>query len=205
MDPVVYLYVLLVVALIVLLTWDRILGPFLEDIGVLRPADSDETVSTYASAEARDYDELRPAPRAAASLPSRPVGEVKREVKREVSGEVEPGLLHISEKALREQGRDAYEQGAIDVYATLLKLGYLDEAVRARQLGGLKQAIHKLTFRHTGIFGATGGKTLQRFNELVDAVPLELDSELPRRTPIAGRELAPDARFIDDDELAAAH
>jgi hypothetical protein len=72
-----------------------------------------------------------------------------------------------------------------------------------KPLGGLKQVIHRLMLRHTGIFGAAGGKPLQRFNELVDAVPVEsLLAPLAPPSPIAERELPASARFIDDEKPA---
>lgn len=167
-------------------------------------------VNHYGDDAADDYDEPRPTPVRVISLPSRPVGEVKREGSVGSGAALPPGVLHITEKALRERERDAYEQGALDVYAALLKGGYLDQHVKARRLGALKQTIHQLTGRRTGIFGATGGKALQRFNELVDAVPVERPQapEQPppaQLTPIAGRA-TPNERWAGEpaEEPAAA-
>lgn len=169
------------------------------------------SVNRYDDGDPADYDEPRPAHDRARSLPSHPAGEVKREGSGEDSLFLQPGELVITEKALRDQGREAYEQGAIDVYAALLKGGYLDQHVKARRLGALKQTIHQLTGRRTGIFGATGGKALQRFNELVDAVPVERPQapEQPppaQLTPIAGRA-TPNERWAGEpaEEPAAAH
>lgn len=62
MDPVAYLYVILVLLLVGLLTWSRIIRPALEDWGVLSWEDEEPAVTRYSplpaqvsSVSARDY------------------------------------------------------------------------------------------------------------------------------------------------------
>lgn len=147
---------------------------------------------------------------APASLPSWYAQEGSEEGSEEASAGSDPELVTLHINALQLRERDAYELGAIHVYAALLKGGYLDEAVRARRLGALKQVIHKLAYEHSGLFGATSGNNLQRFNRLVEAVPVEPPAAAsppqPRRTPIVGREVPAGVHFageIPEDAPAA--
>jgi hypothetical protein len=112
-----------------------------------------------------------------------------------------PGSVVITEKALQDQGREAYEQGAIDAFAALVKGGWIDPAKKP-SMGKLKTTVHQLAQKHTKIFGATGGGSFQRFNELLEAAAVEEPppppAPAPRLSPVAGRELPADAKFHDE-------
>lgn len=131
------------------------------------------------------YVDFSPEPRPAPSLPSRPVAEGRKEGSEKPAPEAAPGIVHITEKALQLRLREAYENGAMDVYAALLKGGHLDAAVQARKVGAIKATIHELAGRHTPIFGAGGGGSLQRFNRLLDEVPVPPPPAEARRIPIS--------------------
>jgi hypothetical protein len=150
---------------------------------------------------ARYYDEPRPSAPRSVSSSSVPWRE---EVQEEEGGEVwgpPPGSVVITEKALQDQGREAYEQGAIDAFAALVKGGWIDPAKKP-SMGKLKTTVHQLAQKHTKIFGATGGGSFQRFNELLEAAAVEEPppppAPAPRLSPVAGRELPADAKFHDE-------
>ena len=78
--------------------------------------------------------------------------------------------LHITEKALHGQLQDAYEQGALAVYAVLLRGGFLATPVK---LEALKTALNTaLEPAHGRLFPLAGG-ALTRFNAAVASVPVE--------------------------------
>lgn len=134
------------------------------------------------------YDERRPPDRRAetpASVASRREAEV--EVRREVKPEGDVGIISITEKALQARLDDTYQQAAIQIFATLLKAGYLDQAVRDRKLSELKRLL----------FQVSGGRQLQALNAAIDAVPVPVEqpAPVPRQTPVAGREIAEGVAF----------
>lgn len=135
------------------------------------------------------YDERRPSDRRAevpASAASR--REAEAEARREVRPEGDVGIVTLTEKALQARLDDTYQQAAIETFATLLKAGYLDQAVKDRKLTKLKELV----------FRVSGGRQLQALNAALDAVPVPLDEPPPpepRQTPVAGRELADGVEF----------
>jgi hypothetical protein len=81
------------------------------------------------------------------------------------------GIVSFTEKALqsRDEERDAatYDRAAVEVFAALLKAGYLESAVRSKKISAAKQLI----------FEVSGGRKLQALNDAIDAVEVPTPPE----------------------------
>lgn len=134
-------------------------------------------------------------------LPSEYDTEGRTEGSVEAGAEATEPSHYITEKALQLQVKDAYEAGLIDLYAVLLRGGFLAEPVKVE---ALKKAIHEAMPARKALF-PMGGGSLQRFNQKVEAVPVRPPvpepAAPPRVTPLAER--ATDARFLEPMPRAA--
>lgn len=115
-------------------------------------------------------------PRSIASVASRQEAEV--EARREVRPEGSDGIITITENALQARLDATYERAAVETFAALFKAGYLESAVKARQLSAAKQLI----------FQVSGGRQLQALNAAIDAVPVPVEEPAPvsAAKPISG-------------------
>jgi hypothetical protein len=107
------------------------------------------------------------------------------------------GIVSFTEKALqsRDADRDAatYERAAVEVFAALLKAGYLESAVSSRKIGAAKQLI----------FGVSGGRKLQALNDAIDAVdvPTSPEPAPPAAPPEPPRVVKVNAGRPDEREV----
>lgn len=153
-------------------------------------------VSSFAPGPDSDY--VNAAPVAPAKTPtsgaSRP--EVEAEARREVRPEGDAVILSLTEKALQGRDADNYQRGMIDAYATLLKGGYLDAAVKEKKLGEMKQALAAVAGQRAPLLPGLSGRQSQALNAAIAAVPAPAPApEEPAITPIAGRTIPSGVEF----------
>jgi hypothetical protein len=159
---------------------------FLEWIGLLKPPVSSKAVKSSAAA-APDLSMPRPAAYGKQSRvddghdpvfrpsPREAEAEVKPEVIREVIAEGTSPLITLTEKALQQRDADHIEDGMIKAFAAMQKGGYLVE--------GKATEVKRL------LFGAAGGRKLQRLNAAIDAVAVPpAVVELPERGQLVVRD-----------------
>lgn len=117
--------------------------------------------------------------------------EAEAEAPRKLAPGSDDGMVVITQAALQGKIEDAEEQGMIKAFAAMQKGGHIPAG--------------KATEIKRALFGVAGGRRLQRLNAAIDAVMVDAPPEPPaapapepRRTPLAGRPIAPDLEFAGE-------